>query len=180
MVECAYQGLTSFSIRVFRIGKPLAALTSVVTLGSFDWLHCTENQPVPTRASDTQLQLETFSSNPPACLRIRMGDSTKYGTDMWIHMPLQQQHRLVVYSLTCWRGSRQISTKRAYVTAHIRPIAAFREGQRWVECVRREAKSTIGIRTPSHETSGRSRPRNTTFPPLATGTKRPEAAHIMP
>lgn len=180
MVECAYQGLTSFSIRVFRIGKPLAALTSVVTLGSFDWLHCTENQPVPTRASDTQLQLETFSSNPPACLRIRMGDSTKYGTDMWIHMPLQQQHRLVVYSLTCWRGSRQISTKRAYVTAHIRPIAAFREGQRWVECVRREAKSTIGIRTPSLVCKDRSGPLKPATLSIPHGLQRTTAASNLP
>jgi hypothetical protein len=37
-VQCAHQGFTSLSIRMLRSGKPVAALTSVVTLGSFEWL----------------------------------------------------------------------------------------------------------------------------------------------
>jgi hypothetical protein len=37
-VQFARQGFTSLSVRVLRTGKPVAALTSVVTLGSFEWL----------------------------------------------------------------------------------------------------------------------------------------------
>jgi hypothetical protein len=37
-VQCAHQGYTSISIRMLRTGKPVAALASVVTLGSYEWL----------------------------------------------------------------------------------------------------------------------------------------------
>jgi len=39
--QCARHGFISLSVRVLRAGKPVAALTSVVTLGSFESLTAT-------------------------------------------------------------------------------------------------------------------------------------------
>lgn len=42
-----------------------------------------------------------------------MGNSTKYGTDMGIHMPLQQQHRFLVYTLNAQHSSGTIRAGEA-------------------------------------------------------------------